>query len=168
MVDFISPFSVQGAAHERWQAEFEKATGAKLGDANFDKAIEAYTKDHPEPRATIKDVADHIEYVREVAGIDHVGIGSDFYGDPANMAEGLEDVSRYPYLFAELIRRGWMTPTSKSSRAGISSVPCAERSRSRPACGPAGRRPTRPSSRWTAARTCPTSTDAQPAASRTS
>ena len=45
--------------------------------------------------------------MRDVAGIDHVGIGSDFYGDPANMAEGLEDVSRYPYLFAELIRRGW-------------------------------------------------------------
>jgi membrane dipeptidase len=107
MVDFISPFSVQGAAHERWQEEFEKATGAKLGDANFDQAIEAYTKEHPEPRATIKDVADHVEHVRDVAGIDHVGIGSDFYGDPANMAEGLEDVSRYPWLFAELIRRGW-------------------------------------------------------------
>jgi len=107
MVDFISPFSVQGPEHERWQAEFEKATGAKLGDANFDKAVEAYTASHPEPRATLKDVADHIEHVRDVAGIDHVGIGSDFYGDPANMAEGLEDVSRYPYLFAELIRRGW-------------------------------------------------------------
>jgi membrane dipeptidase len=107
MVDFISPFSVQGPEHERWQAEFEKATGAKLGDANFDKAIEAYTREHPEPRATMKDVADHIEHVRDVAGIDHVGIGSDFYGDPANMAEGLEDVARYPYLFAELIRRGW-------------------------------------------------------------
>jgi len=107
MVDFISPFSVQGPEHERWQAEFEKATGAKLGDPNFDKAVEAYTASHPEPRATLKDVADHIEHVRDVAGIDHVGIGSDFYGDPANMAEGLEDVSRYPYLFAELIRRGW-------------------------------------------------------------
>ena len=107
MVDFISPFSVQGPEHERWQAEFEKATGAKLGDADFDRLSEAYAATHPEPRATIKDVADHIEHVRDVAGIDHVGIGSDFFGDPATMAEGLEDVSRYPYLVAELIRRGW-------------------------------------------------------------
>ncbi len=45
--------------------------------------------------------------MRDVAGIDHVGIGVDFFGDPASMAAGLEDTSRYPFLFAELIRRGW-------------------------------------------------------------
>ena len=50
-------------------------------------------------------MADHIEHVAKVAGVDHVGIGSDFAGVP--MPIGLEDVSRYPYLFAELIRRGW-------------------------------------------------------------
>lgn len=57
------------------------------------------------PEATLADVADHIEHVREVAGIDHVGIGSDFDGAP--MPVGLEDVSTYPALFAELSRRGW-------------------------------------------------------------
>jgi membrane dipeptidase len=60
----------------------------------------------PLPRATLAQVADHIDHVREVAGADHVGIGSDFDG----MGEGplgLEDVSKYPSLFAELIRRGW-------------------------------------------------------------
>jgi membrane dipeptidase len=56
--------------------------------------------------ATLADVADHIEHVRKVAGPDHVGIGSDFDGMGRGPA-GLEDVSKYPDLFAELIRRGW-------------------------------------------------------------
>jgi membrane dipeptidase len=60
------------------------------------------------PLATLADVADHIEYVAQVAGIDHVGIGSDFYGaDGDDLIEGLEDVSRFPNLIAELLRRGW-------------------------------------------------------------
>ncbi|HSR41658.1 MAG TPA: dipeptidase, partial [Longimicrobiales bacterium] len=58
------------------------------------------------PRATLGDVADHIEHVRDVAGIDHVGIGSDFDGINS-VPVGLEDVSTFPALFAELARRGW-------------------------------------------------------------
>jgi membrane dipeptidase len=58
------------------------------------------------PKVTIADVADHIEYIRKVAGVDHVGIGSDFDGND-NWPEGLSDVSMFPSLFAELIRRGW-------------------------------------------------------------
>ena len=58
------------------------------------------------PRVTIADVANHIEHVRRVAGIDHVGIGSDFDGI-TETPEGLEDVSTFPALFAELARRGW-------------------------------------------------------------
>ncbi len=58
------------------------------------------------PRATLADVADHIDHVREVAGIDHVGIGSDFDGI-SSVPVGLEDVSDFPNLFAELARRGW-------------------------------------------------------------
>jgi membrane dipeptidase len=107
MVSFISLFAVQGDAHARWQAAFERETGVKLGDAAYDAALEKYTVEHPEPRATLADVADHVEHVRDVAGIDHVGIGADFFGEPAWMAAGLEDVSRYPELFAELVRRGW-------------------------------------------------------------
>jgi len=60
----------------------------------------------PAPRATIADVVAHIEHVRDVAGIDHVGIGADFDGIGSTPA-GLEDVSDYPALFAELSRRGW-------------------------------------------------------------
>ncbi len=56
--------------------------------------------------ATLSDVADHIEHIRDVAGLDHVGIGSDFDGIESTPA-GLEDVSTFPALFAELSRRGW-------------------------------------------------------------
>jgi membrane dipeptidase len=53
-------------------------------------------------------VADHIDYVARVAGYDHVGIGGDFYGQSGeDLVQGLEDVSRYPHLIAELLRRGW-------------------------------------------------------------
>ncbi len=107
MVSFISLFAVQGDEHARWQAAFEKETGVKLGDTEYDAALAKYTAVHPEPRATLSDVADHIEHVRDVAGVDHVGIGADYFGEPAWMAAGLEDVTSYPALFAELIRRGW-------------------------------------------------------------
>jgi len=60
----------------------------------------------PRPRATLGQVADHIEHIRRVAGVDHVGIGGDFDGI-SEVVVGLEDVSTYPALFAELARRGW-------------------------------------------------------------
>jgi len=58
------------------------------------------------PQATLQDVADHIEYIRDVAGIDHVGIGSDFDGISSTPV-GLEDVSTFPALLVELAKRGW-------------------------------------------------------------
>lgn len=58
------------------------------------------------PKATLQQVADHIEHIRDVAGVDHVGIGSDFDGITA-VPVGLEDVSKFPDLLAELLRRGW-------------------------------------------------------------
>jgi membrane dipeptidase len=58
------------------------------------------------PKTTIAQVADHIEHVRDVAGLEHVGLGGDFDGN-TSWPEGLSDVSMYPNLFAELIRRGW-------------------------------------------------------------
>jgi len=74
--------------------------------AAITRAVIEWRKTHPEPRATLFQVADHIEYVRRVAGIDHVGIGGDFDGI-TEVVQGLEDVSTYPALFAELARRGW-------------------------------------------------------------
>ena len=58
------------------------------------------------PRATLAQVADHMDYVRKVAGVDHVGVGSDFDGIEA-VPTGLEDVAMFPDLIAELLRRGW-------------------------------------------------------------
>ncbi|HEX5580857.1 MAG TPA: dipeptidase [Gemmatimonadaceae bacterium] len=69
-------------------------------------AMDAWRRANPEPRATMADVIAHIEHVRQVAGVDHVGIGGDFDGIDT-VIEGLEDVSTYPALFAELSRRGW-------------------------------------------------------------
>jgi membrane dipeptidase len=84
----------------------------KLEDAHpgDQKAVEAgmeeYRKAHPLPKATIKLVADHIDHIKQVAGVDHVGIGSDFDGIDITPV-GLEDVSKYPALTAELLSRGW-------------------------------------------------------------
>jgi membrane dipeptidase len=76
-----------------------------------DARVEAELRRFDESRAvavhaTLVDVADHIEHIRRVAGVDHVGIGSDFDGITA-VPRGLEDVSRLPYLLAELLDRGW-------------------------------------------------------------
>jgi membrane dipeptidase len=68
--------------------------------------VRAWTQSRPRPRATLAQVADHIDHIRKVAGVDHVGIGGDFDGI-VEVVEGLEDVSTYPALFAELARRGW-------------------------------------------------------------
>ncbi|HEX8232955.1 MAG TPA: dipeptidase [Caulobacteraceae bacterium] len=68
--------------------------------------LKAWDGAHAEPRATLAQVADHIEHVRKVAGADHVGLGSDFDGIPST-PEGLSGVDTYPVLLAELMRRGW-------------------------------------------------------------
>jgi membrane dipeptidase len=74
--------------------------------AAITRAVNEWRTAHPEPRATLSQVADQIDYVRRVAGVDHVGIGGDFDGI-TEVVQGLEDVSTYPALFAELARRGW-------------------------------------------------------------
>jgi len=78
-------------------------------DAEWGTIGRVYREEHGKPPlATLSDVADHIEHVATVAGVDHVGIGSDFYGTEGDeLILGLEDVSRFPDLIAELLRRGW-------------------------------------------------------------
>jgi len=65
-----------------------------------------WEREHPVPQATLTQVADHVDHVRQVAGVEHVGLGGDFDGTD-DVTVGLEDVSTYPALFAELLRRGW-------------------------------------------------------------
>jgi len=75
--------------------------------AKIDSGIAEWKRAQPLLReATLNDVADHIDHIRKVAGIDHVGIGSDFDGF-SGPPQGLEDVSKYPDLLAELLRRGY-------------------------------------------------------------
>ena len=82
-------------------------------DAKVEEGHAAWRKTHPEPPpATLADVANHIDYIRKVAGIDHVGIGSDFEGYHG-ATQGLEDVGCYPALLAELMRRGYTSQEIK-------------------------------------------------------
>lgn len=88
--------------------EAERLRAETDGQEEVDRRLNAWIEAHPAPRGTLRQVADHIDHIRKIAGVDHVGIGSDFYaGDPADYPEGLEDPSRFPYLIAELLRRGY-------------------------------------------------------------
>ena len=104
MVTFIPAFVSQPVAD--WDLQVHAVTKGNPSLSGVTRMRDEYAKTHPRPVATLKDVADHIDHVRKTAGVDHLGIGSDFYGS-ADMPKGLEDVSRFPYLFAELIKRGW-------------------------------------------------------------
>ncbi len=79
-------------------------------------ALAAWEAKHPIPAVTLEQVADHIDHIRKVAGVDHVGIGSDFDGIDETPT-GLSGVDRYPALLAELMRRGW-TDTDVAKVAG--------------------------------------------------
>ena len=81
--------------------------GITPADADaYSQFYDAYALEHPTPTATLADVVRHVEHVREVAGIDHVGLGGDYDG-VATLPEGLEDVTGYPRLLAALADRGW-------------------------------------------------------------
>jgi membrane dipeptidase len=108
MVTFVPAFvSPEVAAWDTRLQEQWKGVKASVSDTvQQHKLVEEWIATHPVPRATLKQVADHIEHVRKVAGVNHVGIGSDFDGIDTT-PEGLEDTSKFPELFAELIRRRW-------------------------------------------------------------
>jgi len=107
MVTFIPDFVSED--RRKWAEELEPITKDLDTDAEWKAATEEYKKTHGEPpQGTLAQVADHIDHVAKLAGHDHVGIGGDFYGQSGeDLVQGLEDVSRYPYLMAELLRRGW-------------------------------------------------------------
>ncbi len=109
MVPFVTGFvSPAVLLYDQSTRPVMKDLQAKYGKdtAGITREIKQWRATHPEPRATLSQVADQIEYVRKVAGVDHVGIGSDFDGI-TEVVQGLEDVSTFPALFAELARRGW-------------------------------------------------------------
>ncbi len=95
-------------AVKAWQDEADAALSGMRSapDSVRRQARREWMAAHPRPHATVKDVADVIEHIRDVAGVDHVGIGADYDGITTT-PDGLPDVSSYPVIFAELIRRGW-------------------------------------------------------------
>ncbi|NUR39186.1 MAG: membrane dipeptidase [Streptomyces sp.] len=111
MVTFVPKFVLQAAVD--WTAaadENMRAHGfhhlATTPDAM--KVHRAFEERTPRPVATVSTVADHLDHMREVAGVDHLGIGGDYDGT-AFTPDGLDDVSGYPNLIAELLDRGWST-----------------------------------------------------------
>ena len=84
-----------------------RIAGLYIGQPDRAKAALAdWEAQHPRPVTTLAQVADHVDHIRQVAGVDHVGLGSDFDGIP-DAPVGLEGVDRYPALLEELMRRGW-------------------------------------------------------------
>jgi len=124
MVNFFPGYVSE--ARRRWDADrvAEQARystppfgGLFIGQPDRAKAALAeWEKSHPKPAVVLTEVADHIDHIRQVAGVDYVGLGSDFDGIPESVS-GLEAVDKYPALLAELARRGW-TDAELSKVAG--------------------------------------------------
>ncbi len=110
MVTFVPKFVNAACADaHREQVAAAEAEGILESDGERFAAFEAtWVVDHPVPTATLGDVVAHCEHVREVAGIDHIGLGGDYDGVEV-LPVGLEDVSTYPALLGELAERGWST-----------------------------------------------------------
>jgi membrane dipeptidase len=114
MVNFAPPYV--SPARNQWEADHAAErtrfnsppfAGLYIGQPERAKvALAEWEAQHPMPVTTLAQVADHIEHIRQVAGVDHVGLGSDFDGIP-DAPVGLEGVDRYPALLEELMRRGW-------------------------------------------------------------
>ncbi len=114
MVNFYPGYVSQVRAN--WDAD-EAAEAARLNSPPYSglyvgqperakAAMAVWKAAHPAPVVTVSDVADHIDHIRQVAGVDHVGLGSDFDGIP-DAPEGLEGVDKFPAVLIELARRGW-------------------------------------------------------------
>jgi membrane dipeptidase len=113
MVNFYCPFVDSAAvryAGERRAAALQARQQLGSDSVAIRAAVARWSAQHPAPpRPSISVVADHIDHIRAVAGVDHVGYGSDFDGMDC-APRGLEDVSKFPALTAELLRRGWSDP----------------------------------------------------------
>ena len=120
MVTFLTSYVSNELRLHRAQQKAEKARLESLhpGDPKrAEQELEDWRGQHVAPRATLAQVADHIDHIRKVAGIDHIGLGSDFDG-MSSAPDGLKDVSAYPALLAELLKRGY-TREDVSKVAGL-------------------------------------------------
>jgi membrane dipeptidase len=108
MVTFVPGFISRALRDSiaSYDAQVELLRAGVTDTAQRRKIRHDFQETHPYPHATIADVVAHIEHIRDVAGIDHVGIGGDYDG-VTETPDSLEDVSKYPLVFAALIRHGW-------------------------------------------------------------
>lgn len=118
MVNFIPQYISQ--EHASWLLKAEKEWNIKLNELKDTVATdkfyaEVWLKENPQPVVTVKDVADHFDYLKKYIGVDHIGIGSDLGDYYEFTIKGMADVSCFPALFIELARRGW----SKEELTGI-------------------------------------------------
>ena len=104
MATFVPDFICQKS--KDWMAALKDAYGKAPDGLDDDSVVRARESEIGAwPRGSLKQYCDHLEYLKARVGPDHIGIGSDFFGGP--QGEGLKDVSCFPHIFAELIRRGW-------------------------------------------------------------
>ena len=109
MVTFVPGFISQEVADYNARETTERARLTAVAGSTpegITRGVETWRASNPAPRATLIQVADHIDHIRKTAGIDHIGLGGDFDGI-TQVILGLEDVSTYPDLVAELLRRGY-------------------------------------------------------------
>ena len=109
MVTWVPNFVSEKARSRQAARDAEEARLKSLYQGQPDKAksaLEQWDKDNPAPRATVSDIANHIDHIVKLIGAEHAGIGADLDGITTT-PEGLESVATYPKLFAELIRRGY-------------------------------------------------------------
>jgi membrane dipeptidase len=108
MVTFVAEFISNASAEANVARDKEIAVRTRdvADKAEKDRITREYKAAHPLPPVTLGQVADHVEHVRKVAGADNVGLGGDYDGN-SDWPEGMDDVTSYPKLFAELARRGW-------------------------------------------------------------
>ncbi|MDQ0761315.1 membrane dipeptidase [Streptomyces canus] len=112
MVTFVPKFVLQAAVDWTAAADENMREHGLHHLATTPEAMKvhrAFEERNPRPVATVSTVADHLDHMREVAGVDHIGIGGDYDGT-AFTPDGLDDVSGYPNLIAELLSRGWSKP----------------------------------------------------------
>lgn len=112
MINFGSTFIDQTVKDQRWQLGLDmnaylEEKGLSRDDEEAEPLMEQYLIDNPGSYSDVKVVADHIDHVVKMAGIDHVGFGSDFDGVGDSLPTGLKDVAEYPNLIAELLRRNY-------------------------------------------------------------
>jgi membrane dipeptidase len=108
MINFGSSFLTDDFRRKEQEiSEYLRSHRLDWDDHEAQEYVERYHREHPPAYADVADVADHIDHVVRLAGVDHVGLGSDFDGVGDSLPTGLKDVSEYPNLIEVLLRRGY-------------------------------------------------------------